>query len=268
VLHPDFTVTKTCLTDPVPIGEQAQFEIVISNVGDVELIFNTDEAEIPPNVHILPGNSETYTIYVDAEAGATEVYNEVTVTATLPVEFGLANEMPRFASDVCPIQNIAAFTPGFWKNHWGNPDRPNQKDAWAWVPNYDPYDLVGDVFTTDWTHYGLELEGLTLYEALSLKGGRGIDGGVQIMLRASVAALLNADLNEWLGSQGVPGFPAFYGETPADVILAVNTALDHDYGPPDEGEDAHRQRLIDLAGYYDWLNNWSNIDFDWTWPKP
>ena len=68
-------------------------------------------------------------------------------------------------------------TPGFWKNH---PE--------AWV-GYSPDDLIGDVFTSAPAPY----DSLTLMEGLSLQGGPDLNGGIEILLRAAIAGLLNRD---------------------------------------------------------------------------
>ena len=71
-------------------------------------------------------------------------------------------------------------TPGFWKNH-----------EEAWCPSgYSTEMLVGDVFIIPPCLSGLADD--TLLEALSYKGGRGVEGAARILLRAAVAAILNS----------------------------------------------------------------------------
>ena len=91
-------------------------------------------------------------------------------------------------------------TPGFWKQdfHFG-----------FWT-GYKPTDLVGSVFTGALP----SLSAQTLLEALQGGGGPGLLGKETILLRAAVAALLNA-------SSGSVSYPY----TTAQVISMVNAAL-------------------------------------------
>jgi hypothetical protein len=79
-------------------------------------------------------------------------------------------------------------TPGYWKQtqHFG-----------SWV-TYSPATLVQDVFALSayYTNGILDLDGNgeadTLLDALNYKGGSGTTGALRNLLRAGVAALLNA----------------------------------------------------------------------------
>jgi hypothetical protein len=75
---------------------------------------------------------------------------------------------------------------------------------------------------------------MTLLQGLQFGGGPGIEGAQQILLRAAVAALLNA------ASGGVT-----YPLSVADVISQVNAAL----------ASGNRQIMLALAGRLDTLNN-------------
>lgn len=67
-------------------------------------------------------------------------------------------------------------TPGYWKNH---------TEAWE---GYSPSQPLSSVFTATPAQYG----STTLLQALSFNGGSGVDGASRILLRAAVAAVLNA----------------------------------------------------------------------------
>ncbi|MEM3055225.1 MAG: hypothetical protein QXM52_05930, partial [Candidatus Bathyarchaeia archaeon] len=111
-------------------------------------------------------------------------------------------------------------TPGFWKNHI---------DAWV---DYSPDDNLDDVFDNDDT--GVPLDQYTLLEALRFKGGRGVNGAERILLRAAVAAILNAahpDIN--------------YPLTESDIVDAVNEAL----------QSNDRAEILELAERLDNYNN-------------
>jgi hypothetical protein len=99
-------------------------------------------------------------------------------------------------------------TPGYWKNHTGL--TPPWVDSWA-ATAYSPGQTVGSVFNPGASS---PYNDNTLLEALNFGGGPGVNGGKQILLRAAVAALLNAahpDVN--------------YPMTEAEVIAAVDAAL-------------------------------------------
>lgn len=80
IVHPDFTVTKTCETPIVLLGEDADFEIIITNTGDVALDFATDDPAIGPFT-LDPGQNLTQTVNKTAEACPT-VENTISVTGS------------------------------------------------------------------------------------------------------------------------------------------------------------------------------------------
>ena len=92
-------------------------------------------------------------------------------------------------------------TPGYWKNHI---------DAWSGTA-FSPTQTVGSVFTlpADLSSFGSE----TLLDALNGAGGPGVSGATEILLRAAVAALLNA-------TDSQVAYPAFK----AGIKKRVNTA--------------------------------------------
>lgn len=91
-------------------------------------------------------------------------------------------------------------TPGYWKQPF---------HAGSWV-GLTPTQTVDSIFTG----ITAELSGETLQAALQGGGGPGLLGAEKILLRAAVAAMLNA------GSGSVA-----YPFTSADIVSAVNTAL-------------------------------------------
>jgi hypothetical protein len=102
---------------------------------------------------------------------------------------------PASACDDCECEGC---TPGYWKNHL---------DAWV---GFSPDDLVGNVFVAA----PARLADDTLLDALNYRGGAGRIGGARILLRAGVAALLNA-------SHPDVNFPRSVG----GIITHVNAAL-------------------------------------------
>ena len=109
-------------------------------------------------------------------------------------------------------------TPGYWKNH---------VDSWP-PTGYAPGQTVGSVFA------GSSFGGSSLLEALGFGGGPGVTGAQKILLRAAVAALLNA---------AHPGVA--YTQSAASVISAVNAAL----------ASGSRDTMLALASSLDRDNN-------------
>jgi hypothetical protein len=113
-------------------------------------------------------------------------------------------------------------TPGYWKNHTG---------SWT-ATGYSPGQSTVSVFSAASAYPSLA--GKTLLQSLQGGGGPGTLGGATILLRAAVAALLNAS-----------GSAVDYPLTPAQVISQVNSALaSHD-----------RDTMLSLASTLDGDNN-------------
>lgn len=115
-------------------------------------------------------------------------------------------------------------TPGYWKNH---------TESWE---EYRPDTTVGQVFAVPapLAAYGE----VTLLEALSLKGGKGVDGATEILLRAATASTLNA------AHEGL-GFPLRRDVEPGNLRAAVDAAL----------ASLDREQMLTLAAELDALNN-------------
>lgn len=113
-------------------------------------------------------------------------------------------------------------TPGYWKQE-------QHFDSWPFP--YGPDTMLRDVFVTDPVTY---VPDVTFLQALNFGGGPGVEGATQILMRAAVAALLNA---EALGT-------AFEDE-PAQVI---NTTVDR-------LESQWRPTILTRATYFDSINN-------------
>ena len=112
-------------------------------------------------------------------------------------------------------------TPGYWKNHLD-----------SWVPTgYSPSQTVESVFDVP-DSFGLDNK--TLLQALNFGGGPGPKGGAQILLRAAVAALLNASHSD-----------VDYPRSASDVIADVNAAL----------ASGNRSTMLALAAELDSDNN-------------
>lgn len=113
-------------------------------------------------------------------------------------------------------------TPGYWKANV-------KKGASEWaLAGYSPAQSVGSVFAAG------SFNSATLLEALQFGGGSGVDGATQILLRAAVAAVLNA------ASPGV-GYPLAV----ASIVGDVNAAI----------ASADRSTILALASSLDATNN-------------
>ncbi|HVQ86704.1 MAG TPA: hypothetical protein VMT88_00850 [Actinomycetes bacterium] len=115
-------------------------------------------------------------------------------------------------------------TPGYWKNHTSN--WQEYTTASKLSNNFE----LG-AFQAKW---GTK----TFQDALSFKGGTGLDGAFQILMRASTAAFLNA------AHEGV-GYPLRRFTDPGNMQDTINAAL----------ASGDRDTMISLAAYYDSLNN-------------
>ena len=196
-------------TPPGPtilVGDPVLWTYVVTNTGNIRLtsVSVTDNQGVTvtcPKTVLTPGESMTCTASGSAVVGqyanvgtATAQpngFSGVTVTAEDPAHYlGIA-----LGNQGC--------TPGYWKNH---------TDSWP-PTGYSPSQKVNTVFANAMTFYPT-LGNATLLDALGFAGGPGGEGAAEILLRAGVAALLNASH---------PGVA--YPRTPASVIADVNNAL-------------------------------------------
>jgi hypothetical protein len=121
-------------------------------------------------------------------------------------------------------------TPGFWKNHLGD---------WG-LTGYAPTDELQSVF--NFVGVNGQIGGLaddTMLEALNYNGGNGKLGAAQILLRAAVAAVLNAAHPD-----------VQFSFTEGQVIALVNEQL----------QNGNRDSMLALATELDNANNGVTID--------
>jgi len=186
LVHPDFTVEKTCVDNPVQ-GATARYQITITNTGDIPLLIHTNDANIPnQTLSNTPGlNVISKVVTRTVPAGATEVCNNLEVIATLPALYNLANSITKETGDICcQVPGLEGCTLGFWKNSIA-----------CWCDSYLPGDKLDSVFDFDAAGIPQDVNALrhkTLLQALQFPGGSTVAGKAQNMLRQAVAALLNA----------------------------------------------------------------------------
>lgn len=121
-----------------------------------------------------------------------------------------------------PPGDTTGCTPGYWKNHTA---------SWSGT-GWTPGQTVGSAFSGASAFPSLASQ--TLLQALQGGGGPGALGGATILLRAAVAALLNA------GHGGVE-----YPRTTAEILADVNAAL----------SSGNRNTMLNLATALDNDNN-------------
>lgn len=113
---------------------------------------------------------------------------------------------------------VGACTPGYWKNHTDNWKRATTDT------------VVGSIFAGATT----ATSGASFLEALSFKGGKGLEGAERILMRAAVAGYLNevhTDLGYPLSRNG--------------IVRRVDEAI----------ATQQRDEMIAMAAFFDDLNN-------------
>jgi len=147
------------------------------------------------------------------------------LTMVLAVIGGL---LPAFARgptvDAVKIGNEGC-TPGYWKTHTEDWEEYTSSQTLAAFNLTFPASLA-------------DFEDLTILEALQGGGGPGLDGAVEILLRATAAAYLNA------ASEDV-GYPYRRFDGPGSLQSLVNSAL----------ASLDRETILDLAAELDEANN-------------
>jgi hypothetical protein len=207
--------------DPTSADLTGTLEVCDNDANDADATNGTIRVE-----NVTCGN---YTI---TESSAPPGYvivtgsQNVTVTGnqTETVEFS-NTRISRAAIEV--VKTAALYgegcTPGYWKNHVED-----------WPEVYNASQNVSSVFNVSSCEAIEELAGDTLLEALEYPGGDDTVGAARILLRAAVAAVLNAahsDVN--------------YPRTVGEVIDAVNHAL----------ASCNRDTMLPLATQLDRDNN-------------
>ncbi len=120
-------------------------------------------------------------------------------------------------------------TPGYWKNHTDNWEEYTTGSLvkYQWADGFAGAPAAVQAYREK-----------TFIEALSLRGGRGLGGATEILLRAATAAYLNA------AHEGV-AYPYRRFGQPGELKAQVNAAL----------ASGSRQQMLDLAATLDAANN-------------
>jgi hypothetical protein len=106
LLHPSFTLAKSCDSQPVPQGGSASFTVTLTNTGDADLVIDPDEGA-SNTYSVAAGGSTTFGVTVPVPAGASSVSNTVHATATLASKYGLSNVVSATpASASCSVAGL------------------------------------------------------------------------------------------------------------------------------------------------------------------
>jgi uncharacterized repeat protein (TIGR01451 family) len=264
------------------VGGYVFYRFIVWNAGNVPLsgVEVTDEmlGGVVCDIGELAVDAPPYVCQMSEPIGPVE-YQEGRSVVNTAIVNGCYNGFCDDDEDTASYKALYwAFTPGFWKNHWGNPERNNQNDAWQYTA-YDPEfaRLCGDAFSAACLYPDICTDSTLLRRALTMQGGSGVPGAVEILLRAGTAALLNASFHETLDVDGHPVAGVALGEdcelqgpdgicyyplAVQTVIADVNSALTPE---TDEESEAHRARMLKLAEQLDGYNNGIH-EINWEWP--
>ena len=139
------------------------------------------------------------------------------------------------AINMLPVQacELRGCTPGFWKQ---------EQHFEYWPDGLEPYNVLGQYFMFPEEMRVITYTNDFLTDALRYNGGSDWKGGSRILLRAAVAALLNAEyFGEFNGAEDNSGY--YYNAD--EVIDLVNAAL----------ASLNRAEMLSLASDLDFYNN-------------
>lgn len=204
--------TPVCATMYVPTGTWTAGQTASVEISEVNIASNLEVKSI--------------TIVTNGVAGS-PILNTTSTSSTVSFTDVVS---VNFVNGVKPPTNTGnqGCTPGYWKvkQHW---------DSWTGT-GYTTTQLLSTVFTipASYTVKSKAMGSYSMVEGLSFQGGSTISAKAEILMRAAVAAVLNA------GKSNVS-----YAMTSADIISQVNAAL----------ASANATTIINLATKLDGYNN-------------
>ena len=226
---------------PVTVGEGVCYQFIVTNIGAADL----------PGVTISDPQVSTLNCAVPNPLAAGVSYTCYAGPIAVVFNNGapLINTATACSGTLCDTDRASyvagynGFTPGFWKNHTTAPRN-------AWAPQFigacsvTTSTLVGSVFVGYTGTYASR----SLLQALGLNGGNSLDGARQILLRAAVAAYLNACYSATL-----PGTIGDYPLTTTQIVTQTVAALN----------STTRGTIISLASTLDLYNNTATHIIAW-----
>jgi uncharacterized repeat protein (TIGR01451 family) len=147
LIHPSFTVAKTCDAEPISYLGPANFTVDIANTGDVPLDITADDGI--GAFQLAAGASQSFPVSVAGPftPGGT-ADNTVTASWTLPVLYGLSNTDTKSASDSCDV-----LQPVFQTAYAMGTDAVCFIDLgannWGWVNGNAPFSILPGTYTWD-----------------------------------------------------------------------------------------------------------------------
>ena len=207
----------------VAVGDTVTFTFVVNNTGNVALTNVVVTDDVLGAIGAIPslavGASQTLTATAPAATG------QQTNIGSVTTDQGVTDTDPGNYFGETPGDE--GLTPGFWKNN------ADKHGASQWT-DFEPTDLVSSVFSSAGLAPYTDLGDATLLEGLSFKGGHTIEGAAGILLRAAIAAVLNAAHPD-----------VDYPLSLSDIQTQVNSALDNQ----------DRDTILGLASELDGYNN-------------
>jgi hypothetical protein len=188
LLHPSWTISEVCTTDPVPAGSPAGFSLVLTNTGDADLVFAISGSSVPSfngTFEVAAGGTLSLSGSAAVQAGATTVSNTASASITLAARYGLPNQFTDSAIASCRA-SLQGCTPGGWKN-------PNGR-LQLWDSAADPLAVSAGFYTGTSFHsfFGLSPSTTGFSSSLTMQGAINLGGGDgEKLARHGVAALLN-----------------------------------------------------------------------------
>lgn len=206
------------------IGDPVYWTYVVTNTGEVPLsgVSVSDDQGVAvscPATELAPGAAMTCTGSGFAVLG--QYANLGTAVATSTCGTGVSDSDPSHYYGE-PAGGDQGCTPGYWKNH---------TDSWP-PTGYAPGQSIAGVFSAAAAYPAIG--SASLLDGLNFGGGPGVEGAARNLLRAGIAALLNAS------HSGVA-----YPRSPDQVIGDVDAAL----------ASGDRATMLSLAAALDGDNN-------------
>jgi hypothetical protein len=279
----------------VLVGTELYYHFAVKNTGGVTLTHTTvTDTTLADWLGVSP---ETVFCTIDVDLAPGETYADCPSVGPITAAFTGAEHPARnvawahgcYEGEICAEDDDSAayyglywaFTPGFWKNHYGNPNRPNQNDAFKYTA-YTWTTSVGDVFdalnASPYSEWLLNGEDTNLVQALQLRVPKPKDGdweaksAARILLRHATASVLNASFHEVMDVDGHPvaiivlGDPCelqgpngtcYYPYASETIIDLVNAAL----------ASLDPEAMLALAEELDSYNNGIH-EVNWDWLAP
>jgi uncharacterized repeat protein (TIGR01451 family) len=146
LIHPSFSVAKTCDAEPINFDEDASFTVTIANTGDVDLNINADDGI---GAFTLPaGQTQNFNTLVPGPhtPGGT-ADNTVTASWTLPAEYGLVNTDEASASDSCDVLMNVKYETAYGYGDYATCFIDLGAGNWGWVNGLDETSILPGTYT-------------------------------------------------------------------------------------------------------------------------